>query len=156
LKSLSDALNYRLPWRRKRLERDFSVMLAILLDAEVPEEQAVTLAAQSTDNGVFIRRGAVVAQRLCEGMRLTEAVQAFDDTGEFRWRLANAAHGRGGFMAALNGWHEALDAKAYQLEQTASQVITTSFVILNGCVVGLIAIGVFQMLTSVVWEATLW
>jgi type II secretory pathway component PulF len=156
LKSLSDALNYRLPWRRKRLERDFSVMLAILLDAEVPEEQAVTLAAQSTDNGVFMRRGAVVAQRLCEGMRLTEAVQAFDDTGEFRWRLANAAHGRGGFMAALNGWHEALDAKAYQLEQGASQIITTSFVILNGCVVGLIAIGVFQMLTSLIWEATLW
>ena len=156
LKPLSDAINYRLPWRRKRLERDFSAMLAILLDAEVPEEQAVTLAAQSTDNRIFIRRGGRVVQRLREGVPLTEAVQAFDETGEFRWRLTNAAHGRGGFMAALAGWHEALDAKAYQLEQAASQVITTSLVILNGCIVGLIAVGVFQALTSVVWEMALW
>ena len=156
LKPLSDAINCRLPWRRKSLERDFSAMLAVLLDAGVPEEQAVTLAAQSTDNRVFIRRGDQVGQRLHVGVTLTEAVQAFDDTGEFRWRLANAAHGHGGFMAALAGWHETLDAKAYQLEQAASQVITTTFVILNGCVVGLIAIGVFQTLTSVVWELALW
>jgi general secretion pathway protein F len=156
LKPLSDAINYRLPWRRKRLERDFSAMLAILLDAEVPEEQAVTLAAQSTDNRIFIRCSGRVVQRLREGVPLTEAVQAFDETGEFRWRLTNAAHGRGGFMAALAGWHEALDAKAYQLEQAASQVITTSLVILNGCIVGLIAVGVFQALTSVVWEMALW
>jgi type II secretory pathway component PulF len=156
LKLLSDALNYRLPWRRKRLQRDFSAMLAILLDAEVPEEQAVTLAAQSTDNRVFIRRGERVAQRLREGVPLTEAVQAIDDTGEFRWRLTNAAYGRSGFMAALTGWHDALDAKAYQLEQAASQVITTGLVIVNGCIVGLIAIGLFSALTSIMWEGTLW
>ena len=156
VKPLSDAINYRLPWRRKRLERDFSAMLAILLDAEVPEEQAVTLAAQSTDNLVFIRRGEQLAQRLREGVALTEAVQVIDDTGEFRWRLTNAAHGRGGFMAALSGWHDALDAKAYQLEQATSQVITTGLVIVNGCVVGLIAIGLFQALTSIAWEAALW
>jgi type II secretory pathway component PulF len=156
LKPAIDAINYRLPWRRKRLQRDFSAMLAILLDAELPEEQAVTLAAQSTDNRVFIRRGEQLTQRLREGVALTEAVQVIDDTGEFRWRLTNAAHGRGGFMAALSGWHDALDAKAYQLEQAASQVITTSFVIINGCIVGLIAIGVFQVLTSITREAVLW
>jgi type II secretory pathway component PulF len=156
LKPVIDAINYRLPWRRKRLQRDFSAMLAILLDTEVPEEQAVTLAAQSTDNSVFSRRCAVVVERLRAGVALTEAVQAIDDTGEFRWRLTNAAHGRGGFMAALSGWHEALDAKAYQLEQAASQVITTGLVIVNGCIVGLIAVGVFQVLTSSVWEAALW
>ena len=156
LKPVIDAINCRLPWRRKRLERDFSAMLAILLDAEVPEEQAVTLAAQSTDNSVFLRRCAEVAERLRAGVALTEAVQAIDDTGEFRWRLTNAAHGRGGFMAALSGWHDALDAKAYQLEQAASQVITTGLVIVNGCIVGLIAVGVFQVLTSITREAALW
>jgi type II secretory pathway component PulF len=156
LKPLTDAINCRLAWRRKRLERDFSAMLALLLDAEVPEQQAVALAAQSTDNGVFIRRGAQVVQRLREGVAFTEAVQMFDDTGEFRWRLTNAAHGHGGFMMALTGWHEALEAKAYQLEQTASQVITTGLVIINGCVVGLIAVGMFQALTSVVWGLALW
>ena len=38
----------RLPWRRKRFQRDFSAMLAVLLDAEVPETEAVGLAAEAT------------------------------------------------------------------------------------------------------------
>lgn len=156
LKPLLDAASYRLPWRQKRLERDFSAMLALLLDANVPEEQAVLLAAQSTDNKVFIDRAAQVVQQLRDGVPLTDAVQALDDTGEFRWRLANAAHGRGGFMTALSGWHDMLDAKAYQSEQVASQTITTGLIVLNGCIVALIAIGVFQALTSVVWELSLW
>jgi type II secretory pathway component PulF len=37
LPGLQDWLLVRLPWRRKRLQRDFSAMLAVLLDAEVPE-----------------------------------------------------------------------------------------------------------------------
>ena len=156
LKPVIDAFTYRLPWRRKRLERDFTAMLALLLDAEIPEEQAVTLAAQSTDNGVFVRRGAEVAQRLRNGTGFLEAMRGIDDTDELQWRLANAVHGHGGFMKALAGWHEALEAKAYQLEQTASQTITTGLVLLNGCLVGLIAIGVFQVLISIVWEASLW
>lgn len=153
---LGDWIAYRQPWRQKRLQRDFSAMLAILLDAGIPEEQTVGLAAQSTGNRTFIRRAEEVVQRLREGVPLTDAVQALDDTGEFRWRLANAAHGRGGFVSALQGWHVALDARAYQLEQATSQVITTSLVLLNGCIIGLIAIGVFQVLTSVVWELSMW
>lgn len=156
LKPMIDAINYRLPWRRKRLERDFTAMLALLLDAEVPEEQAVTLAAQGTDNLAFMRRGAVVAKRLRDGVIFLEAIRGIDDTGELRWRLTNAMHGHGGFMKALAGWHEALEAKAYQLEQAVSQTITTGLVILNGCLVGLIAIGVFQVLISIVWEVSLW
>ena len=138
------------------MERDFTALLALLLDAEVPEEQAVTLAAQGTDNVVLVRRGAQVAKRLRDGVIFLEAIRGLDDTGEFRWRLANAAHGHGGFMKALTGWHEALEAKAYQLEQTASQTITTGLVVLNGCLVGLIAVGVFQVLISIVWDVSLW
>ena len=131
-------------------------MLALLLDAEVPEPEAVTLAAQSTDNMVFMRRGKQVAQRLRDGAGFLEALQEIDDTGELQWRLTNAVHGHGGFMKALAGWHDSLDAKAYQLEQAASQTITTGLIILNGCLVGLIVFGVFQVLTSVVWEASSW
>ena len=43
-----DWLAYRLPWRRKRMQRDFAALLVILLDKEVPEERAVTLAAAGT------------------------------------------------------------------------------------------------------------
>ena len=138
------------------MERDFSAMLAVLLDAEIPEEEAVTLAASCTDNAVFIDRAARIVEQLRQGATLTETIRFVDDTGEFRWRLENAAHGRGGFMEALTGWHEALEAKAYQLEQAASQTITTGLVLVNGCIVGLIAAAVFQALTAVVWNLTLW
>jgi type II secretory pathway component PulF len=149
-------LSYHQPWRQKRLQRDFSEMLAILLDAGIPEEQTVMLAAQSTGNRMFIERAGQVVQSLRNGVSLTEAVQTLDETGEFRWRVSNAVHSRSGFMTALRGWHEALDAKAYQLEQAASQTITTFLVVCNGCIVAVIAIGVFQILTSIVWELSLW
>ena len=49
-------------------------------------------------------------------------------------------------MAALRGWHDALEAKAFQQEQTASQAITTCFVLLNGLMLGLMALGIFGLL----------
>ena len=41
---MPDRLLFLLAWRRKRLQRDFSTILAVLLDSEVPESEAVTLA----------------------------------------------------------------------------------------------------------------
>jgi hypothetical protein len=79
-------------------------------------------------------------------VKLDDAVRAFDDTGEFHWRLTNATHAHGGFLNALRGWHEALDAKAFQQEETATHILTSGLVILNGLVVALIAIGMFGML----------
>src|SRR2546421_2139309 len=61
-----DRLLCWLPWRFKRLQRDFSAMLAVLLDSEVPEAEAVTLAAECTGNAVF-RDRAVKAGRLLAG-----------------------------------------------------------------------------------------
>ena len=153
---VTDRVAWRLPWRRKRMQRDFSAMLAVLLDAAVPEPEAVRLAAASTANRVFIRHAEVVVARLGGGLPLTDAVDELDDAGEFRWRLTNAVHARGGFMEALTGWHEALEAQAYQQEQAASQVITTALVIINGVVVGTICVGVFQVLTFVVTDLSLW
>src|SRR5206468_9594592 len=62
-----------------------------------------------------LRRAQRVLAALEQGVKLDEAVRAFDDNGEFHWRLTNATHARGGFLAALRGWHEALDAKAFQI-----------------------------------------
>ena len=156
LPKLSDWIFHRLPWRRKRLHRDFSIMLAILLDAGVPEEKAVSLAADSTANNVIRRRAALVAEELRRGVKLTEAMRHLDDAGEFKWRLAQAAHGQGGFRAALVGWHEALDAKAFQQEQGATHTLTSALVLYNGVIVGLIVIGLFQVLLSITEAALLW
>jgi type IV pilus assembly protein PilC len=147
---------YRLPWRRKRLQRDFSAMLAVLLDGGVPEAEAVSLAAASTANAVLVGHAAKTCARLRSGVGLREAMRAMDDTGEFQWRLANALHRKGGFLRALTGWHEALDAKAFQLEQAAAQIITTALVLLNGVLVASIVIAVFLVLVNLINGATLW
>ena len=144
------------PWRRKRMQRNFSSLLATLLDSGVPEPRAVTLAAEGVANAVFTRRAAAAADDLARGMSLPDALGRLDDGGEFRWRLENAAHSGGGFVAALSGWHEALEAKAYQQEQIAAQLITTALVLINGVFVGTLAAAVFNLLIHIMEVAPLW
>lgn len=151
-----DRLYFHLPWRRKRMQRDFSTLLALLLDAGVPEPEAVALAADGTANAVFRRRAAQAVERMRQGVKLTQAVQALDDSGEFAWRLANAVHGRTGFLQALAGWHESLDAKAFQQEQAAAHGITSALVLWNGLFVATVVISVFMCLTSLTNSAVLW
>lgn len=155
-KRVFDRIEYRLPWRRKRMERDFAGMLGLLLDADVPESPSIKMAADCTANAVFSKRAELATQQLADGRGLTAAISALDNHGEFQWRIENAAHGRGGFAKALEGWREALDAQAFQQEQAVSQVISTALVIGNGVLVGLIAIGMFQALTFTVETLSLW
>ncbi|HEY5912748.1 MAG TPA: type II secretion system F family protein [Verrucomicrobiae bacterium] len=151
-----DSLTYRLPWRRKRLQRDFSGVLAMLLEAGVPEGEAVCLAGESTANAVMRRRAEEIASRLRQGVRLPQALLALRDAGELRWRMANALQSGGGFSGALAGWHEALDAKAFQLEQTAAQVLTTLLVLINGVLVASIVIAMFLPLIGLINKMALW
>jgi len=151
-----DRLYFHLPWRRKRMQRDFSTLLAILLDSGVPEPEAVALAAEGTANAVFRRRAARAVESMRQGVKLTQAVQSLDDSGEFAWRLANAAHGHTAFLQALAGWHESLDAKAFQQEQAAAHGITTALVLWSGLFVAAVAISVFMFLTSLTYSAVLW
>jgi type II secretory pathway component PulF len=149
-------VHYWMPWRRKRLQRDFSTMLAILLDSGVPEPEAVALAADCTANKIFRKRAARAVDGLKLGLTLTQAIQAMDDSGEFGWRLTNAFHGSGGFLRALAGWHESLDAKAFQEEQAAAHGITSALVLWSGLFVGVVVVSVFMFLTSLINVGVLW
>lgn len=151
-----DWVVYRLSWRRKRLQRDFSGILATLLEAGVPEAEAVRLAGDATDNQVMRRRAEEICQRLNQGVKLPEALLVLHDVGELRWRITNALHAGGGFGRALAGWQEALDAKAFQLEQAAAQVFTTLLVLVNGGIVACIVIGMFIPLIELVNKVMLW
>ena len=156
IKVFLDQWLFRLPWRHKRMQRDFSAMLAILLDSGIPESEAVTLAAWSTANQVFVTRSQLVIGRLQQGEKLTEAIRAIDDSGEFQWRLANAVHGHEGFLRSLRGWHDTLDAKAYQQEQAASQALSTVLIMLNGVLVCIVALAIFQPIIAVIQYEALW
>lgn len=151
-----DWIAWHVPWKRRRIQRNFSMMLAILLDSGVPEATALRLAGESTVNEIFRRRVSRAQAALAGGTRLTEAVASLDDSGEFRWRLTNAVHGHGGFLRALTGWHESLDAKAFQEEQAAAHGITSALVIANGLIVATVAIGVFSALIAIINAGVLW
>jgi type IV pilus assembly protein PilC len=144
-----DWIAWRIPWKQKKLQRAFSAMLAVLLDGGVPEAEAIRLAGDCTANEICRHRAHRVVAALEKGVKLDEAVRAFDDTGEFHWRLTNASHAHGGFLNALRGWHEALDAKAFQQEETATHVFTSGLVVMNGLVVALIATSMFGMLVMI-------
>ena len=144
-----DWIAWRVPWKQKKLLRAFSAMLAVLLDGGVPEAESVRLAGDATANEICRRRARRVVAALENGVKLDDAIRAYDDTGEFHWRLTNAVHARGGFLSALRGWHEALDARAFQQEEAATHALTSGLVILNGLVVALIAVGMFGMLVMI-------
>ncbi len=151
---LVDWVAWRIAWKRKRLQRTFSAMLAVLLDGGVPEADAVRLAGDCTANEICRQRAARIIAALQQGAKLDDAVRVFDDAGEFHWRLSNAAQARGGFLKTLRGWHEALDAKAFQQEEATAHVLTTGLVILNGVFVGLIATAMFGILVDVLHAQT--
>lgn len=151
-----DWLQTHLSWRRKRLQRDFSSMLTMMLDLGLPEGDALKLAAESTNNGILIRRSAAACAMLEKGARLQEALRTIEGAGEFQWRLSNALQRGSGFSQALAGWHESLDARAFQLEQTAAQILTTAFVLFNGLVVACIVTAVFLVLVQIINGALLW
>ena len=153
---LLDWLAWRVPWKRKRMQRNFAAALSLLLDHGVPEATALRLAADCTVNEIFRHRAARAIAGLAQGKPLAEAVQALDPAGEFRWRLTNGVHGHGGFVGALRGWLESLDAKAFQQEQAAAQVFSTALVVFNGVIVGCVCAGVFGLLTQFIRIGTLW
>jgi type II secretory pathway component PulF len=144
------------PWNWRRTQRDFSAMLAVLLDSGVPEAEAVRMAGESTADPVMRHRAEGVCRKLEKGVALPEALEALDKSGELPWRIKNALRHGKGFLRALTGWHESLDARAFQLEQSAAQVATSTLVLINGVIVACIVIGVFLALIQIINDAVLW
>lgn len=151
-----DWIAWRVPWKRHRMQRNFAAALALLLDRNVPEADALRIAADCAANEIFRRRAQAAIARLAAGEPLTQAISELDSAGEVRWRLANAMHAKGGFLRALGGWLEALDARAFQEEQAAGHILSTAMVVFNGTVVGCACIGVYGVLTHLIRLGILW
>ncbi len=156
LATLADRGMLILPWQRRRVEGDFSAILALLLDAGVPEEKAVLMAGESVANRAFLARAGRVAEELRRGVKLTDALQFMDGAGGLRWRMANAACATGQFRESLAGWLDTLDAKAFSQEQAVAHVITTACVLVNGCLLGLFTVSIFQVFIQLIDVASAW
>ncbi|NBR87377.1 MAG: hypothetical protein EB141_01140 [Verrucomicrobia bacterium] len=156
LATMTDRGMLVLPWQRRRVERDFAAMLALLLDAGLSEEKAVLLAGESVANRAFLARAQRVTEQLQRGVKLPEALQFMDDAGELRWRMTNAAHAAGHFRESLAGWLDTLDAKAFGQEQAVAQFLTSACVLFNGCLVGLFTVSIFQCFIQLIDAASTW
>lgn len=154
--ALPDTVAWRVPWKRKRAQRDFVSMLGVLLDAGTPEDEALTLAGEASGNRVLKDRANEAVARLKSGVKLPEAMRVVDAGGEMDWRLRNALRRSGGFGSALSGWTEMLGAKAFQQEQAAAHLVTTGLLLLNGAMVGALVVGLFLGLVAMIEVALLW
>jgi type II secretory pathway component PulF len=151
-----DWIALKTPWKRLRLIRHFAGMLAVLLDAGISERDALGLAGRCTANAFLRKRAYAAQEKLASGVPLPQALMDFDVHGELAWRLTSAAKSNQGFRAALAGWVEALDAKAFQQEQGAAQFFTTLVVLANGVMIGIIAVMFFSMFASLINGTALW
>ena len=147
---------FRVPWYRKRILRHFSIMLSTLLDADVPESEALRLAAQSTACKPFARRVERCRKRLQQGEPLDRAMAQLDPRRELSWRLQIASRQSNGFRESLQGWWEWLHAKAQQQEHASAQYLSVAIILLNGTVAAVLGIGVFHVITSIFDKAALW
>lgn len=146
-----------LPWRRRRAVRDFSVMLAALLDAGAHEEAALRQAAAWTDYTGPLRTGAEAAiAELRAGVWLPEALRHLDGDEELHWRTTLAVTRTGGFGEALRGWQESLEARAQQQEAMAGGAVLLWGELMNGLLVALLAATVFRVLTVMIDMTWLW
>jgi type II secretory pathway component PulF len=150
-----DWFRYLVPWCRKRLQRDFSYMLALLLDSGIPEAKALELAAESTANGVIKQRAQKAIAAVRSGAGMAKAVQLMDNSKEFQWRLTNALQTEFNFVDALAGWHESLSARADRQQQTYATLMQTSVLFFLGLIVGSIMVGMFLPLI-VMMEKLAW
>lgn len=150
-----DWFKYLVPWCRKRLQRDFSHILALLLDSGIPEEKALELAAASTANGVIKQRARKAIAAVRSGAGMAKAVQLMDDSKEFQWRLTNALQTEFNFVDTLRGWHESLSARADRQQQTYVSLMETSLLLFLGLIVGSIMIGMFlpliELMEKLAW-----
>ncbi len=153
---LPDAAAMLIPWRRKRMQRDFSTALAVLLDAGLGEEEAVRLAAEALGNRAFQDRAALIIENLAQGRPLPDAVEPLDPDGQFRWRLRNGGDRPGRFTRALAGWQESLEARAFLQQQAATHGLAAFLVLWNGIVVGGVGVCIFQFMVNVLNTQLLW
>jgi type II secretory pathway component PulF len=151
-----DWLAYHLPWRNKLLKRDFSLALGLLLDADVPEGEAVRQAGKAAGNRHVQLKSEAIAAQLSRGVPLAKAIAGFDEQRQFQWRLGTAMHAGRGFVRALHGWHQSLEAEAFRKEQAAAQFTTTFLLMINGAAVCLIVMSIFGMFVAMLNQAVLW
>ncbi len=153
---LLHGLVLRIPWKRSRLLRNFSLLLGILLDHGTPEAEAIPLAAQATGNRKIQRNALRCQAALAAGVPLSEAIREIDCAPELGWRLRVASQHEGGFRMALKGWWEWLHHRAARQENATAELISTSIVLINGFLIGSLGYAIFFVLVRIFDQAAIW
>lgn len=154
----SFAFYYLTPWRKIRLKIDFMKSLALLLDNNVNEDEAIILSANATDNYIFQMKAKKSVNLLKSGTSLTKVLtKVFDSTGELEWRIKNSILLDDiKLIQSIKKWCSFLDIKAYQLEQGATQLFTTGLLFLTSFIIAMFLIAMCLPLRAVIEAHLLW
>lgn len=156
LKAAMDWGVFRLPWWRYRFQRDFAIVLGMLIDNGIDEPEAVTLAARGTGNTVMIRRSSRICQQLEQGHSLSDALRLVTRRDDLGWRVATSALGTDGFLATLGGWSEMLGARADRWEQVVAHILSSAIILFVGLLVMTLVIAMWLPLIEMVNFYVLW
>jgi len=157
-KRLADWIVFQLPWRRCRLQRDFAVMLGILIDMGISESEAVTLAARTTDNTVMTHRAAGVVHQLEQGTDLPSALSLALQRRDLAWLISTTVSepGRNSLAGTLEGWSASFSAKAERWEQTIAHVLSSLIIVFIGFLVMTMVITMWLPLIELIDQGGLW
>ncbi len=147
-------LDRLIPWWRWRCQRDFSYLLAMLLDAGVPEPKALRLAAAGSGNGAYRMRAERAVDLLSTGVPLPDVLRDFVRDREFGWRWNHVLHTEGAFLPAIQGWLDYLDARAFRVEQAFNHILSTLIYASWAALIGLFVCGIVRGLMEITIRLT--
>jgi len=140
---LTEVVHRHLPWQRLDQRRRFGLALTRLLDAAVPEEQALRLAGDFADDCSHQAGVDRAITRLRDGERLTEAIREIAPDPDLCFRLEATSLSGGGFRSAIAGWEEAQQARARFREAAAMDLVYTFFLAYNAACIGITGVAFF-------------
>lgn len=156
LPRLTEAVHRCFPWQLLDQRRRFGLMLAHGLDAKIPEAEALRMAGEFADNRWFQAKVERAIAALRDGEGLDEALRRIDPDPDYRFRLEAARRSGGALREALDGWAEALDARARFREAAVIDVVYTAFLGYSAACVGMIGVSFFSAEVRLIETLVTW
>lgn len=151
----SPRLGWHLPflkrYERRRAVSQYALVAGRLMEAGVPEQEALEVAAASSGNACMDGITARAAARVAEGQKLSDALRAADARGElppeFAWYV-EVGEASGRLPEALLSASEAAAERSRSALSSSVSLIVPASVVAGALVVGTLGYAVFEALVT--------
>ncbi len=142
-----------IPYRRQLAEKDFAMNLCALLDAGIPESEAVDLACQSVSRPHWNQKRREAQSLMAGGSALPEVLDSVLEDPSLKWRFRNLLHSVSPRNPGLHGrllpWAEMVSRKAAAAASMALDILLMGFIFLYGFIIAAMAFAIFDMLSAI-------